>query len=321
MVEINTLKLLKESKNLLAFSAGVDSTALFFILKEKDIPFDIAIVDYNLREQSKDEVAYAKELATSFNKKVYIKLAPKFNNNFEANAREFRYSFFKDIIKEHNYNNLLTAHQLNDKLEWLLMRLSKGAGVTTLSGMQELEGRENYNIIRPLLNTTKDELLEFLNKNSIKYFIDKSNFSHKYERNQIRPIANKLLELGKDGFNRSFKLLQEESNIIKSGYNLKFKEKELRVIELKSINYAPYALNYYLKELGYLVSHKEQNLIKIEKSIVIGRAWAAEIIDNLLYIAPFIKEVIPKDIRENYRKAKIPPKVRGYIYNKNINIP
>jgi len=48
--------LIKTNKNLLAFSAGVDSSALFFILKQNNIDFDIAIVDYNLRAQSKDEV-------------------------------------------------------------------------------------------------------------------------------------------------------------------------------------------------------------------------------------------------------------------------
>ena len=55
--------MINTKKNLLAFSAGVDSSALFFILLEKDIEFDIAIVDYNLRIQSKDEIQYAKQLA------------------------------------------------------------------------------------------------------------------------------------------------------------------------------------------------------------------------------------------------------------------
>ena len=64
---------IKESKNLLAFSAGVDSSALFFLLLKQNIPFDIAIVNYNVRVQSKDEVNYAKELALKYNKQIYIK--------------------------------------------------------------------------------------------------------------------------------------------------------------------------------------------------------------------------------------------------------
>ena len=62
---------IKNQKNLLAFSAGIDSSALFFLLIEKDIPFDIAIVNYNLRAQSNDEVSYAKELAKKYNKESH----------------------------------------------------------------------------------------------------------------------------------------------------------------------------------------------------------------------------------------------------------
>lgn len=76
--EINT------KRNLLAFSAGIDSSALFFLLLEKNIPFDIAIVNYNVREQSKDEVEYAKQLANKYNKKIYIKDVKLENiSNFE----------------------------------------------------------------------------------------------------------------------------------------------------------------------------------------------------------------------------------------------
>ena len=67
MLEQNSLKVLKNKKNLLAFSGGVDSTALFFLLQDQKIVFDIAIVNYNLREKAKEEVLYAKELAKKYN--------------------------------------------------------------------------------------------------------------------------------------------------------------------------------------------------------------------------------------------------------------
>ena len=63
MLSKETLPFLKDGKNLLAFSGGVDSTALFFLLLREKIPFDIAIVNYQTREQSSEEVAYAKEPA------------------------------------------------------------------------------------------------------------------------------------------------------------------------------------------------------------------------------------------------------------------
>jgi len=62
MLDASTLPLLREGKNLLAFSGGVDSTALFFLLKSEEIPFDIAHVNYHTRAQSAEEAAYAQSL-------------------------------------------------------------------------------------------------------------------------------------------------------------------------------------------------------------------------------------------------------------------
>lgn len=90
-------------KNLLAFSAGVDSTALFFLLLKQNIPFDIAIVDYNLRIQSKDEISYAKELALKYNKKIFVKDVKLENNsNFDEKYKRnyFRHNFSNKFLEE-----------------------------------------------------------------------------------------------------------------------------------------------------------------------------------------------------------------------------
>ncbi len=320
MIKESTINLLNANKNLLAFSAGVDSSALFFILLENNINFDIAIVNYGLREQAKEEISYAKELADIYDKKIFIANAPQFDSNFEANARYFRYNFFKEIIEQNAYTALLTAHQLNDKLEWLLMGLSKGSGLSELSGMEEIVVKDNYKIIRPLLKQTKDDLLLFLNRKKYKYFIDESNNETKYRRNKFRPISNSLLEFGKRGFNKSFEILEQESKYFKESFKTVFEKDELRVLKLKSREFLPYAVSYTLKELGYLLSGKEREILKNQDSIVIGRKWAVELSGDLLFIAKYIKVVIPKMQKEKYRVAKIPPKIRGYCFSKNIEV-
>ncbi|HAC70801.1 MAG TPA: tRNA lysidine(34) synthetase TilS, partial [Arcobacter skirrowii] len=200
---------IKSSKNLLAFSAGVDSTALFFLLLNSNIPFDIAIVDYNIREQSKEEVAHAKNLAKKFNKKIYKKDIFLENlSNFEKQARDARYNFFEEIIKKNSYDFLITAHQLNDKFEWFLMQLSKGAGLIELLGMSEIEDKEFYKIYRPLLNFSKDELISYLENKNIKYFVDESNIDEKYKRNYFRnSFSNSFLKEFKEGVKSSFNFL------------------------------------------------------------------------------------------------------------------
>lgn len=129
---------LASPKHLLGFSGGTDSVALFYALVEHGIAFDIAIVDYGLRAQSKEEVAYAHKLAASHDKRCFSIQAPAFKSNFEANARAFRYRFFASLIATIGYDSLLLAHHFNDRFEWFLLQLSKGAGISNLLGFEPI---------------------------------------------------------------------------------------------------------------------------------------------------------------------------------------
>jgi tRNA(Ile)-lysidine synthase len=205
----------KLSNNLLAFSAGVDSSALFFKLMEKNISFDIAIVNYHKRKQADEEVEYAKKLAKKYNKKIFIKDCFLDNSNFEMEARKCRYAFFEEIIKNYNYSTLFIAHQLNDKMEWFLMQLSKGAGLKELLSMPYEEKREFYTIKRPLIEMSRDKILEYLNQNNIKYFIDESNENTKYKRNYFRKeFASKFVKEFKNGIKRTFEYLETDKELL-----------------------------------------------------------------------------------------------------------
>ncbi|HFU2366115.1 TPA: tRNA lysidine(34) synthetase TilS, partial [Campylobacter lari] len=140
--------LLKNKKNLLAFSHGSDSSALFFMLLNKNIDFDLALINYKTRKNSDKEEQSAKELAKKYNKKIFVKIATKIEKNFEANARAVRYEFFDEICKKYKYENLILAHNLNDKFEWFLMQFSKGAGLVELLGFKAVEKKENFIIVR-----------------------------------------------------------------------------------------------------------------------------------------------------------------------------
>ena len=191
---------IKNKKNLLAFSAGVDSSALFFLLLEHDIKFDIALINYGTREDSDKEESHAKALAKKHKLFCHSIKAPPFHTHFEKQARDFRYEFFESLIQIEGYDTLITAHQLNDQLEWLLMRLTKGAGLPELIGLEAVSQRENYTLVRPLLEYSKEELLTYLKKNDYPYFLDESNQDEKYERNLFRKaFADPLMAEYKEG--------------------------------------------------------------------------------------------------------------------------
>ncbi|MDD5406444.1 MAG: tRNA lysidine(34) synthetase TilS [Sulfurovaceae bacterium] len=311
---------LVDKKLLLAFSGGVDSSALFFLLQEAGLRADLAIVDYGLREQSKDEVAYAKDLTKEYNCICHIAKAPHFDSNFEANARTFRYEFFENLIEEHKYDVLLTAHQLNDQLEWFLMRLTKGAGVCELIGLEFFTQKENYQIIRPLLEFSKKDLQDYLNIHKYRYFIDESNIDESYERNYFRKYySDSLIDKYKDGIRRSFKYIRDDISVLKYGFEEVFAYKDLRVIKLHDIRLKVKAVDLALKELGYLLSSAQREEIEKNDNLVIGGLWAIGLSGSRLYIAPYHKTVLPKEFKEIYRLANIPPLIRGYLYMENLD--
>ncbi|MDD3774713.1 MAG: tRNA lysidine(34) synthetase TilS [Sulfurovaceae bacterium] len=311
---------LENKKLLLAFSGGIDSSALFYMLIDNGLKPDLAIVDYGIREQSKDELAYAKELALEYNCICHAVKAPGFDSHFEANARAFRYDFFEKLIKEYGYHVLLTAHQLNDQLEWLLMRLTKGAGVCELIGLHSVTQRSNYTIVRPLLEYSKNELQDYLDNNKYRYFIDESNNDESYERNYFRKYySNSLISKYKDGIKRSFKYLKDDIFIIEDRFETVFAYKELRVIKIYDTRLRVKAADIALKGLGYLLSSSQREEIEKNDNLVIGGVWAIGLSADKLYIAPYHKIVLPKEFKEKCRVAGIPPLVRGYWYMENLD--
>jgi len=314
MLKKTTKQLLQNSKNLLAFSAGVDSSALFFMLDENNITFDIAIVDYGLREQSKKEIAYAKELAKRYNKKCYLKIAPKITTNFEATAREIRYSFFKELICSYNYDNLLTAHHLGDRFEWLLMQFCKGAGCIELSGMREYEMREGYRLVRPLLHVDKQELITYLHTKKIEYFIDESNSDDKYKRNSFRnKHAMPLLKEYLSGIKKSFDYIDTDRALLIQENKLQ-KINQLACFLQHNKRSDIYYIDKYLKSIGHIMTHEERKLLQEQKSVVIGRKFIVCQVSNYICIAPYIQvKKFTKEFKEKMRSLHIDPKLRGYL--------
>ena len=313
-----TLSLL-EQKNLLAFSAGVDSTALFFLLLHHNIEFDIALVNYGTRKSSNQEEAYAKELADKYSKKCYTTQAPRIEQNFEKTARDFRYHFFEEILSTKGYDNLITAHQLNDQLEWLLMRLAKGAGVMELIGLEPIAKRSSYTTIRPILHHSKEELLAFLHSHRYRYFIDESNFSNDYERNYFRSeFANTFLARYQEGVKRSLEYLRNDKEILLSSFKETLRYKELVVLEYYHNDIIPKAVDLSLKSLGYLMSAAQRDEVAKEPSVVIGGAWAVERVDNQIFIAPYTTTTMPKIYKELCRTHRVPAKIRPYCFAKSI---
>jgi len=310
-----SLEKLQDKKPLLAFSGGADSTSLFFLLIEHKIPFDIAIVHYGLRNQADEEVTYAQSLAKEHGLTCHLLKAPKIEQNFEYEARKVRYDFFEKLIDAYNYTHLLTAHHLQDRLEWMLMQLSKGAGSAELVGMREIEKRSHYTLFRPLINSSKDEILNYLRENKRHWFHDESNDDLSYKRNYFRhKIVNELLKDNLEGIKQSFKYLEEDVSEL-------IKEVEVREAEELSLFFSTghkrsdiYHIDKILKSKGYILTAPQRQELKTEDEIIAGRKFLVVLDKGIYYIAPFITQTMDKEFKEECRQLGVPSKLRPYLF-------
>ena len=122
------------------------------------------------------------------------------------------------------------------------------------------------------------------------------------------------------GIARSFRYLEYDSELLSENYEKIYAEGELRIYRIRDRHIIPLAASKALKELGYLLSRAEREMLQEKSSIVAGRKWAIELSGEYLYIAPYMTDLsMPKSFREACRIRKIPPKVRPWIYRENIH--
>ena len=321
MLSAPVLHKLKSGRNLLAFSHGVDSTALFYLLDEAGVKFDLAIVDYNVRAQSKDEITSARHLAAKFNKQIYVKSVRLGASNFEHEARAARYDFFAQICREQGYENLILAHQFDDKFEWFLMQLGRGAGLNELLGMQELEARDDYVIARPLLSVRKCELERFLKGRNLKYFTDETNLTDRFKRGFVRAkFSEPFLDEYFSGVKKSFEFLAtdalsltpEISNPAPKIYLVKRGANEIRGADLAC------------KRLGLVLSAAQRNecarCLEKGSDCVLGGKVAVGAGKNFILVTPYIKAAMDKKFKEACRRLAVPPINRGFLFAEGADL-
>jgi len=201
------------------------------------------------------------------------------------------------------------------------MRLVRGSGVVALSGMEAMEqiSSPSHFLIRPLLEYSKSELLEYLETHHYPYFIDSSNSDEKYERNYFRKhFSTPLIEKYKEGIARSFEYMLTDKKELLSHFEELLHHEELYIIQLLEGANISQIADIYLKKLGYVLSASQRFELKDATSVVVGGKFVVEVSANRLFIAPYEKICMSHEFKERCRVAKIPPKVRGYLFNHQI---
>jgi len=304
----NTLN--KYDKVVIACSGGPDSMFLLHVIKtlEKELELKIicAHVNHGLRKESEKEAFFVKEYCDENNIIFeYMKIDKYKNDKFsEEEGRRKRYAFFNEVIKKYNSNILMTAHHGDDLVETTLMRIVRGSNLKGYIGISRIKENSEYKIVRPLLNLTKEDIINYLDNNNIEYVVDKSNESEKYTRNRFRKQLLPFLKKESKDVHLKFlkfsKELEEANNFINKEiekYN-KFVYKDNYIIIdefLKLDNFLKRKIIEYIivniqKDNILDISDKQlDNIMKLvnkreNKKINLSNNFIARISYNILYI-------------------------------------
>lgn len=191
--------LVKEKKYLIALSGGADSVCLLLVLDKLGYNIEVVHCNFNLRgDESLRDEQFCIELCEKRNIKIHLahfdtnSYALLHKTSIEMAARNLRYSFFENLRHDIGADGVCVAHHQNDCVETLIMNLIRGTGIKGLAGIMP----KRDSIIRPLLCVSRDEIEDFLTKESQDYVTDSTNLDDFCVRNSIRlniiPMMEKI---------------------------------------------------------------------------------------------------------------------------------
>lgn len=180
-------------------SGGADSVCLLFLLCEikslklYDIEIEVIHINHMLRQTAVRDEEFVIDLCNELERRFSISLnchtkridvaslAKESGKSTEEAGREARYEAMRELLGSRK-GVIAIAHHANDRAETMLFNLFRGASLKGLSSIQPVNG----NIIRPLINMTRDEIESFLEQNGLNYVTDETNLTDDYTRNKIR---------------------------------------------------------------------------------------------------------------------------------------
>ena len=323
----------KETINLvIGLSGGPDSIFLSEMManyrdENKDVNINIYAMHLNhmIREEAKNDEDMAIRFCQKNNidLKVYrndIEKAAKENKqSTEEVGRDTRYMYLNEIGQNIEIKNekekiyLLTAHILEDTAETMFMNIARG---TTLSGLTGIKLKtrnlkySKYNILRPVYNVSKKDILKYLKLKNIEYAVDKTNFELDYTRNKFRnDIFNKIDEIGynirKSLFNLSQSIKEKETFINK------YVEKKFKKLNITNIEKYKLDMKNNEENLSEIILDLEEYLKLdkfIAKKIIVKSIEKLEKNNSLVDISSKNLEDIYNLITNNINNKKIYPR-------------
>lgn len=292
--------------------------ALYGKLKEEGFSFACAFVNYHTRKESDLEEQYVRDICKKDGIVCHVKNETfRFEGNFEAKAREYRYSFFGELCKKYHYAGILVGHQEDDLLETYIMQKKKGI-IPDWYGLKEEMIYHNIRVIRPLLQFTKQDLKNYCDSNNIQYWIDSTNLEDDHERNRIRhhvvePMTKGerevlLSEIEKKNEALTSTRNQAKALLVNDEVNLeeyRKKDEEVRLALLRLLlSFDKSPSKKYLQEMDEVIQKKDNFILLADKKDLVsdnGKFFLVEKRKSYSYEIKNLKEMK----KEHFKITKV----------------
>jgi tRNA(Ile)-lysidine synthase len=281
-----------------AVSGGADSVCLLHLLRYLQYNLIGLHFNHHIRPESDEDAKFVQDLCLTLgipfiggdgNVPEYVRVNHK---SIEESARVLRYRFLFDVARKEKAQAVLTAHHSGDQAETILMHLIRGAGSAGLRGMQANSLLPGYDseipLIRPFLETSKQEILDYCQSNNLNFVHDSSNDDDTYFRNWLRNDLLPQIEAKNPRFQES---LNRTAKIISDEFD--WMQETLEVV------WQVVCLNEDLRYFQFDYSRVND----FNKGLF--RAFARRAIQKL---RPNLRDIDFEDIERMYQFVQIPPK-------------
>ena len=181
---------MQNDRVLVGLSGGKDSVALLYLLNKYSAYFGISLVAFHLNHGIRGEEAlrdenFSREMCQELNIEFVSQvvdvpsIAEELGESIEVAARKTRYEYFEKIASANKCNKIATAHTASDNSETYFITLLRNSNPKCIPPVRD-------NIVRPLIELSTDDVLQYCTDNELKYIFDSTNNQNEYLRNFIR---------------------------------------------------------------------------------------------------------------------------------------
>ena len=335
----------REPKVLLAVSGGVDSMTMATLFAAVGrCCFAVAHMNFSLRgeESDRDERFVADWCEASgvrfFCKRVdTVSCAAEHGISIEMAARNLRYAWFEELADEHGFDCIAVAHNMNDSVETMYLNLLRGTGLRGLCGIRVVNGR----IIRPMLDFSRKEIMEYAAASGVDFRTDSTNAESEFSRNRLRnkvfpefsKINSSFLNTAAKEAVRFAEIDALLSDMLESKQgSLFFREDGVLKIDvelLKKEKYADYWLFRLLDRYGFNESQLKDILKSIDGQTGLRFSTSSHIAvkdRGFIKVYPLTDRVLPEvvfevcDIPDGFNPAAAPANVQ-YLDADKVQFP